>query len=515
MFVAACDSTEYVPGSASEILGVAMGSVRNAIAARVDSGSPPGWVSKDDWGRVRRLYAAFNQAPLWLEPEGVKDRASALLDAINAAPEHGLSTASYPLDSIRLVIAADGLAQGGASAIALANADVLLTAAYVAYASDMLIGQVDPTTLSQAWHIPARKSEVDSALARTLQSSSMQRGLDAMVPQDPEYLALKQEYTRYQQIAASGGWTMADGGTSAVSSRLRAEGYATDTTQASIQQAIREFQGRHGLAATGRVDPKTLAAMSVPTVERVHQIASNLERHRWLPRALGTRYIYVNVPAFRLEAYDASQKKLEMKIVVGAEYDGRSTPVFSDSMEFVVFRPYWNVPPGIAAKEFFPKYGTSLPAGFETWRENGELRIRQRPGEKNALGQVKFMFPNSFNIYLHDTPEKSLFARTDRAASHGCIRLEQPEKLAEFVLGWPSDRVRQSMEGPPNRTINLTRRIPVYIVYFTADVRDGQLYFSDDVYERDDRLDAERDTSVQHAPPPSPDRAAGAKRPPS
>lgn len=284
-----------------------------------------------------------------------------------------------------------------------------------------------------------------------------------------------------------------------------------DSTPPSVAQALRLFKERHGLTPNGRVDEATLDALNVPAIERVHQIASNLERHRWLPRTLGTRYIYVNVPAFHLEAYDSGQKKLEMKIVVGAEYDGRATPVFSDSMEFVVFRPYWNVPPGIAEKEYFPKYGTNLPEGFETWTENGEVRLRQRPGEKNALGLVKFMFPNTFNIYLHDTPEKSLFNRTERAASHGCIRLEKPTELAGFVLGWPRDSVVRAMEGPPNRTVKLPRRIPVYIVYFTAYGRDGQLYFGDDVYDRDKPMDAKLDTTLTTGPaarkPPS--RAGG------
>ena len=509
ILVAACDSNgnRYMPGSAHEVLGVPMGVVRSAIAARLDSSSQPSWVSKDDWARVRRLYGVFNDAPLWLEPEGVKDRASALLRALDDAPRHGLNTRAYPLDSIRLVVNAEELATK-ATPQALADADVLLTAAYVAYASDMLMGQVDPKTVSQAWHIPMRKAEVDSALVRSLQHPSMGKGLADMAPQDSAYALLKNEYARYERIVSSGGWTsVAGAGASlltAIAARLRAEGYRVDSTPDGIAAAIRTFQEHHGLDASGRTDGPTLGAMNVPAVERLHQIAANLERQRWLPRTLGTRYIYVNVPAFRLEAYDSGQKKLDMKVVVGSEYQGRATPVFSDSMEFVVFRPYWNVPPNIAANEFFSKYGTNLPAGFETWRENGELRIRQRPGDKNALGLVKFMFPNDFNIYLHDTPQKSLFQQADRAASHGCIRLEKPDQLAVFALGWPNDRVRQAMNGSDNRTVMLPRKIPVYIVYFTAYARDGQIYFSDDLYERDERLDVKMDSTGTHAPRPVP-----------
>jgi murein L,D-transpeptidase YcbB/YkuD len=236
----------------------------------------------------------------------------------------------------------------------------------------------------------------------------------------------------------------------------------------------------------------------VSAADRVKEIALNMERHRWLPRQLGSKYIYVNVPAFRLDAYDSGQKVLTMKVVVGAEYQGKVTPVFSDSMEMVVFRPYWNITPDIQASETGPKAaadpGYLARNDMEYYKDGGATRIRQKPGDKNSLGLVKFLFPNSFNIYLHDTPAKSLFAKTDRAVSHGCIRLEHPDQLGQFVLGWPVEKVRQQMEsGPDNKTITLPKKIPVYIVYFTAYERDGQLYFGNDVYSRDDALDQKID----------------------
>jgi murein L,D-transpeptidase YcbB/YkuD len=204
---------------------------------------------------------------------------------------------------------------------------------------------------------------------------------------------------------------------------------------------------------------------------------------------MGDKYVFVNVPAFRLEGYENGKKTIEMKVIVGSEYEGRSTPVFSDMMEFVVFRPYWNVTPNIAAKEFFPVYGSNLPAGYETYTENGNLRIRQVPGPKNSLGLVKFMFPNDFNIYLHDTPNPNLFKKDVRAFSHGCIRLEKPEEFAQWVLGWDANRVEQAMQnGPNNRTVMLPKKIPVYIAYMTAYVRDGGLWFGNDLYNRDNQL---------------------------
>lgn len=235
---------------------------------------------------------------------------------------------------------------------------------------------------------------------------------------------------------------------------------------------------------------ETLEALNKPAQYRLAQIAANMERFRWLPRSLGSRYIFVNVPAFRLEAYDGGKIALEMKVIVGQEYEDRATPVFSDSMEYVVFRPYWLVPPGIAEKEIFPKGPGYLAANnMEVYRAQGETRVRQLPGEDNALGQIKFMFPNDFNIYLHDTPNRELFKEDVRAFSHGCIRVERPDRLANFVLGWPQDRIDNAMNsGADDQSVRLPKKIPVYIAYITTYMRGGQLYFGNDLYARDDRL---------------------------
>jgi L,D-transpeptidase YcbB len=326
-----------------------------------------------------------------------------------------------------------------------------------------------------------------------------------MAPQDSEYVLLKQEYARYQRIAAAGGWREIERGVSTdeLRARLEAEGFAIDsaaiaavdtfTVPRAVIAALKRFQEQHGLAPDGVLGKATFAALNVPASERVKQIASNLERHRWLPHSLGSRYVYVNVPAFRLDAYDSGQRVLSMKVVVGAEYQGRATPVFSDSMKYVVFRPYWNVTPDIQKKEIGPlvkKDSTYLARNdMEYYRVNGARHIRQKPGPKNALGYVKFLFPNDYNIYMHDTPEKSLFGKTVRAASHGCVRLEHPEELAAFALGWPADSIRWAMDaGPDNALKTLPKKIPVYIVYFTAYGRDGRLYFGEDLYKRDDLL---------------------------
>ena len=295
----------------------------------------------------------------------------------------------------------------------------------------------------------------------------------------------------------------------AIRNRLAAEGIpvatgtaSTDSARSSgaaasggvydrdLAAAVAVFQQRHSINVDSSLGSETIESMNVPASYRLGEIAANMERYRWLPRTFGTRYIFVNVPAFKLEAFDSGQKVLEMKVIVGQEYQDKATPVFSDSMETVVFRPYWDVPPSIAAKEIFPKgSGYIARENMEVYNDHGRTAVRQRPGPKNALGFVKFLFPNDFNIYLHDTPNHALFEKDVRAFSHGCIRVEKPTELAEWVLGWPADKVEQAMhDGPDDRGVRLPRKIPVYITYFTAYINDGQLYFGNDLYGRDDKL---------------------------
>jgi murein L,D-transpeptidase YcbB/YkuD len=516
---------KYAPGSQTRVLKVAMDSLKPAIAARVASAERPTWVTAGRWAKVQDLYKRYDNAPLWLEEEGVKDRASALLDAIHAAPEHALDTAAYPISAIQKVVDAKRLTDT-ASANTLADADVLLTSAYVAYATDMLVGQVDPKTISQGWHIPADSKELDSALVRGIEDSDMKLSLAEMAPQDPDYATLKTAYARYLDIAAKGGWPKVPTASgpardSALHARLDAE-LAADSlgvaqgdsaggvpipavdsavkekaaphgTDLALRAELKGFQERHGLERTGVLDKATIEEIDVPAADRAKQIAANLERHRWLPRQLGSRYVYVNVPAFRLDAYDSGQKTLSMRVVVGAEYEGKNTPVFSDSMETVVFRPYWNITPDIQRVEIGPKVaadpGYLERNDMEYYKDGSATRVRQRPGPKNSLGLVKFLFPNDFNIYLHDTPAKTLFQQTNRAASHGCIRLEKPAELAQWVLGWDAGQVEAAMNGTEdNKAVRVPTKIPVYIVYFTTYARDGHLFFGDDIYGRDDAL---------------------------
>jgi murein L,D-transpeptidase YcbB/YkuD len=520
----------WSPASLTEVKGIPVANLRSAIQQRLGAKKPSA-VGDEAWEHTKRLYTRFQQSPIWLEKGGLdKDRAEALTNALLNATSDGLRIDDYPLsDLARTVTAVRETKQPTAEQFA--DADVLLTAAYASLGEDLLVGQIDPKTVGQSWHIDARDENVDSALVRTLVKRPLDKAINAMRPNDEEYHALQKELARFRGLVSKGGWKPIAAGKAlkrgqsdsperiaALRARLEAEGIEVPAATSSpapasdggasksgsriasgavyddgLSAAVAQFQARHGINVDSALGKETVDALNVPAEYRLGQIAANLERHRWLPRSLGTRYIYVNVPAFQLKAFDKGEPVLEMKVIVGQEYEDKATPVFSDSMETVVFRPYWNVTPDIQAKEIEPKLASDpgyLAANdMEYWNEGGTRRIRQRPGPKNSLGFVKFLFPNDFNIYLHDTPNHELFDKDVRAFSHGCIRVEKPAELAQWVLGWDASRVDQAMrEGDDNQSVKLPKKIPVYITYGTAYLRDGQLYFGNDLYHRDDEL---------------------------
>ena len=518
MLVAACEkkveeqkaggevSRSWNPAALTAVENIPIDAIRSELQAQL--ATRPEKIGEEAWEHTQRLYKSFDNAPLWVDEDGlIERRARATVDALVNASSDAIRIDTYPMNE--LAIAVNELNRAPEpSATLIARADLLLTASYVSLAEDYLTGMIDPHSVGQSWHIDPQEEEVDSALARSIRERDLAAAIGRMRPADKDYEALRRKLADYRTIVAAGGWAPVPEGKAlkkndresparlrALRARLRVEGIEVDQGDSTVfdgdlANAVGQFQQRHSIVVDKQLGKETLDAMNVPATQRLEQIAANLERYRWLPRTLGDRYILVNVPAFRLEGYEGGKKTIEMKVVVGAEYEGRSTPVFSDKMEYVVFRPYWNVTDNIAEKELFPQFARSgIPEGYELYQEGGRTRIRQRPGPKNSLGLVKFMFPNDFNIYLHDTPARRLFQRDVRAFSHGCIRVEKPAQLAQWVLGWEEDRVERAMEdGPNNRTVTLPKKIPVYIAYMTTYTRDGQLWFGNDVYRRDDAL---------------------------
>ncbi len=513
----------WAPEKLTSVQGVPATEIEALIQKKLD-GPRLDRIDDDQWGHTKRLYKLYGNNPLWLTSDGLHEtRTKAITNAILAANADGMRLDDYPVGALAQAIGALKQTKNP-TAEQLATADLLLSASYTALGEDLLTGQVDPRTVAQAWHVDPEEENVDSALVRNLRYERLDKALATMRPTDDDYAGLSKQLQNYRVIVAKGGWQKvpdtknvkpgapADPAVlAAVRNRLAAEGIvpasaanqaptsstpegaklsATNTYDADLAAAVALFQSRHGINVDSALGKETIESMNVPASYRLAEIAANMERFRWLPRSFGSRYIFVNVSAFKLEAYDSGQKALEMKVIVGQEYQDKATPVFADSMETVVFRPYWNVTPDIAAKEVFPK-GEAYMAreNMETYRENGQLRVRQRPGPKNALGFVKFLFPNDFNIYLHDTPNHELFKEDVRAFSHGCIRVEKPAELAQWVLGWPADKVQQEMDNPPdNKSVKVPKKIPVYITYFTTYIDNGQLYFGNDLYNRDDKL---------------------------
>lgn len=283
-----------------------------------------------------------------------------------------------------------------------------------------------------------------------------------------------------------------------------------------LAQALRRFQRRHGIRVDGILGPNAMAALNVPVEEKIEQVRMNLERWRWLPADFGSRYVYVNTADQKLETYDGDTRRNRMAVVVGKE--GWHTPVFSDEMERVVFHPFWNVPDSIVRRDLLPKVRENPSYlgdnGYEVlsgWGSDAQridpstidwssvdlsnFRVRQRPGPGNALGQIKFLFPNRFNVYLHDTPAQHLFDEPDRARSHGCVRVEKPVELAGFVFaeteGWNQRKARVVLQRPKpfRQVVELDRKLPVYMLYWTVfRDREGRWHFLEDVYGHDEAL---------------------------
>jgi len=502
----------WSPAKLTAVNGVSIDALRAAVKQRLD-GPRPDAIGKEAWEHTKRLYQRFGQTPLWLVEDGLaKDRAGALTNTALNASQDGLKIDDYPIGDLANALTALRRTPKP-TAEQYADADVLLTATYAALGEDYLTGQVDPKSISQAWHIDPQDENVDSALVRTLTKLPLDKSIAAMRPQDPEYAALQKELAHYRDIVSKGGFPKVPAGKSlkrgdhdspqrlaTLRARLAAEGISVPADSgagggvfgADLAAGIAQFQAHHGIVVDSALGSETLDALNVPAAYRLGQIAANLERDRWMPRSLGQRYILVNVPAFQLTAYDSGRKALDMKVIVGQEYEDKATPVFADSMETVVFRPYWNITPDIQAKETAPKIAADpnymAANNLEYYKDGGVTRIRQKPGPQNSLGLVKFLFPNDFNIYLHDTPQKELFDKDVRAFSHGCIRVEKPVDLAAWVLGWDQAKVTQYEQGQDNNSVKLPHKLPVYIEYATAYVKDGQLYFGNDLYHRDDQL---------------------------
>ncbi|HET9012225.1 MAG TPA: L,D-transpeptidase family protein, partial [Gemmatimonadaceae bacterium] len=366
------EKAAWAPANLTEVQGVPVATLRSAIEQRL-TGQRPATVGEEAWKHTQRLYKRFGQTPLWLTTDGLeKERAGALTDAVLNANADALKLDEYPITELANALVELRRAPKP-TAEQLTDVDVLLTATYASLGEDLLTGYVEPKSIAQSWHIDPEDENVDSALVRTLSRMPLDKAISAMRPNDPDYVGLQKELVRFRGVVAKGDWPRIPAGKAlktgdtdspqrlaALRGRLAAEGIAVaapaaaNVYDAGLAAGVAQFQARHAIGVDSSLGTETLNSLNVPAAYRLGQIAANMERHRWMPRSLGARYISVNVPAFHLEAYDKGEKALEMKVIVGQEYEDKATPVFSDTMETVVFRPYWNITPDIQAKEIEP-----------------------------------------------------------------------------------------------------------------------------------------------------------------
>ena len=485
------------------------------------SGKPLPNVEPDVWPDVRAFYTQREHAPAWVDNRRPTVRAAEAIAMLNTARQHGYNADDYGANEL-LAMSQDVEKIDKESPERLqhnAEFDVKLTAALLAFGRDVAIGRArDPR-----WKSQRKAPEFVAALAKAADGDAKD-WVDAVRPPHKEYEALTKALDALHGQKEKGGWVTvpaiskpgASGpAVTALRQRLAASGHlkgdraASDTYDADVEAAVKSFQELHGIKATGIVDQPTLAAMNVPLDTRMRQVALNLQRWRWMPDDLGARHFMVNVPQFHLIAREQGKPVMDIRVIVGKV--GNNTPLFSDEMESVVFSPYWNIPDSIAQGETLPAIardpnylarqnieivrtsGEKVSAGDVDWNDPEALKgfaFRQRPGSGNALGHVKFLFPNPHNVYLHDTPTDNLFGKPTRAFSHGCIRVEEPEQLAKYVLRgypeWDEASIGAAMHSGVEKHVKLKEKIPVHIVYFTSWVdENGGLHFQPDIYGYD------------------------------
>lgn len=468
--------------------------------------------------QVRRVYKDLNYQLLWVDGDRPSSRYAQFVKSVSSADDRGLPSGLYktPIDpsASDLKISTEHAPE----------VDVKTTAAFIRYFAHLTGGRLDPRALQSMWTLKPEKPDLVAALTGAVKNNDFVATMDRLHPQHPEYRELEKALVRYRAIAAKGGWPSIPANTRlkprqqspvvpTLRQRLAIEGdldpsHEKDPSQTfddAVVAAVKRFEERHRITPDGTVDAGTVSALNVPVEQRIRLIELNLERWRWLPDRMPDRYFIVNVPDFRLEAIEQGKAVMDMRVVVGAP--DNKTPIFADEMTHVVFSPYWNVPPGIAEEETIPRAindpGFLLRNNMEVVDASGEvldprsvdwsnargLRIRQRPGSSNALGGVKFMFPNNFDVYLHDTNATSLFDRIERGLSHGCVRVEEPLKLAQYVLRdqaeWTPEAIDAAMKSGSEKHVKLKTQIPVYILYKTAWVHDGGVRFLKDLYGHD------------------------------
>ncbi len=459
---------------------------------------------------MRNFYISRNYQYAWFTSNGPADQTRAFWNLhnnyINLSKDNSHINKKLH-QQMDLLVSEDSSALAGRNDFL--QTEMQLTEHFFEYAQYAYAGKVDPEELQ--WHIPRKKIDVMVLLDSLVANKG--KNIEDWEPVNTQYKLMNKELARYSAIEKAGGWDsividkksykINDRATAIrqVKQRLFEVGdYSLqDTTNLftpELESAVKQAQKRFGYNTDGKIDRALVNDLNVPVSQRIEQLLVNMERMRWMPKeAVGNRII-ANIPEFKVHVYEGNKQVFDMNIVVGTS--ANRTVIFNDMLKYVVFSPYWNVPSSIVRNEILPAMRRnsnylSRKNMEQTGTSNGLPVIRQLPGGSNALGRVKFIFPNNYNIYFHDTPAKSLFENEKRAFSHGCIRLSEPRKMAEYLLrdnsSWTTEEITTAMNASKEKWVPLKEAVPVLITYFTSWIdNEGLLNFRDDIYGHDKKM---------------------------
>jgi len=496
------------------------------------------------------FYRARDFRPAWIFDGLALTEASSYVDALSLVYEDGLDPENYHLEAIESLLSEiqEDLTKKPRKARpeALVDLELLLTDSFLLCGSQLVHGQLDPETFQSEWFIKGRIEDLAAVLEKGLADKDIPGALDSLRPNHAVYRGLIKAFRATRIAVAAGGWPdfppgpklkkgdldprvkVLRSGLEARGDIALSESFGQDFFDEELEEGVKSFQRRHGLQPDGVVGPATEAALNVPAEVRLTQILANLERWRWINQDLGETYILINVADFRVGVFEGAQEVLSMPAIVGSAY--RQTPDFSGKMTYIEVNPAWTVPPKLVREDILPKVrkdpdylkerGIRIFHGWEAEAEEIDVeavdwslveakteffKFRQDPGPRNSLGRIKFMFPNKFDVYLHDTPDRGLFALAERDLSSGCIRLERPLELAEYILRddpvWSREKILAAMADTTTRVIPLRNPIGVHLLYWTAWLTDDErLQFRGDIYKRDEALS---EALRQHALPPA------------
>lgn len=467
-------------------------------------------IKNKEAAHIRTFYKNRNNQYAWFIEEGLTEQTQSFWNLYEQFLNYSGDSSLYNSDLHQRV----GYMMESDDAFSPSDPNIVvtelrLTKLFLDFIDRAYTGKVNPAKVQ--WHIPKKKVNAVELLDEFV--SNRGKDINDWLPANKQYIAMRERLLRFQKLQGQE-WpqiSLGDkkvyklGDSAAVVSELKNRLYilgdlATQDRSTlydnAMEAAVIAFQRRHGLDDDGIVGPAVMRAINIPIEQKIEQMLINMERMRWMPEQTTGKRVVVNIPEFRLHVYEGNKDVLSMDVVVGKA--ANRTVIFSDEIKHVVFSPYWNIPRSIIRNEILPAMEDNprylARHNMEiTGKRNGLPVIRQKPGRKNALGRVKFIFPNRYSIYLHDTPAKGLFQRTQRAFSHGCIRVAKPFELAKYLLqdkaGWTDRKIRRAMRANTEQWVALNKKVPVFISYFTSWVdASGQLNFRDDIYGHDKKI---------------------------